>query len=529
MRRILAIGSSVVLVLGLAIGVTPAASAADLGSVTVSYSSFTYNITPSALSGGTGDTFTLANTMISVNAWVSLVNSSGSVTLGGVNCAADASCRVIDAGGTATGLFSVTTPGTIAVRRTLDNGSTYSTIGTLTINAGGSGSAGAVELAAWLAANPTFNATANANGGSCSGITAWQRIPYIAAFPGVFTLPTSNQCTRSGYLLVGWATTANASNALYGAGDTYAMGNADVTLYAVWRLNGIEIVYDANVGLETQCLSANGTNLTTAAERQTTPTVVPASSAVAAQAPCTPPGHTLNGWSLTGAGPLTLVKGAALPASFTGTSQTLYAKWEPDRFDLSVQVDSFNSAELGRVLRICAGVSQLMSFTVTKNGVAAAGQIIDVQTLPTGRPPTTQKLTTDDSGRVQVSITLDPNFAPLVVNGSFVNQVATLVFNARDPLQCVAKSITIAGSRGTVSGKPGIIVDGTTTGFKKGDTFVPYIRFPGETTFTPGSARPEIGADGSFSWSRKTGKRVTVYFATEDGSVTSNRVTIQTN
>lgn len=528
MRRILAIGSSAVLVLGLAIGVTPAASAADLGTVTVTYNSgpMDYSVSPSVLSGLGGDIFTLRNTMISVNAWVSLVNSSGSVTLGGVNCATDASCRVIDvAGGTATGLFTVTTPGTIAVRRTLNNGSTYSTIGTLTINAGGSGSAGAVELAAWLAANPTFNATANANGGSCSGITAWQRIPYIAAFPGVFTLPTSNQCTRSGYLLVGWATTANTSNALYSAGDTYAMGNADVTLYAVWRPNGIEIVYDANVGLETQCLS-NGTNLTTAAERQTTPTVVPALSAAAAQAPCTPPGHTLNGWSLTGAGPLTLVKGAALPASFTGTSQTLYAKWEPDRFDLSVQADSLINN--GSLLRICAGVSQLVTFTATKNGVAAAGQIIDVEIARTGASSTTQRLTTDDSGRVQVNFTLDRNYTPQVVSGSFANQVAKLIFVERDSLQCV-ETITITGARTTVSGKPGIIVNGTTTGFKKGETVVPYIRFPGETTFTPGSARPEMGADGSVSWSRKTGKRVTVYFATEDGSVTSNEVTIQTN
>lgn len=59
------------------------------------------------------------------------------------------------------------------------------------------------------------------------------------------------------------------------------------------------------------------------------------------------------------------------------------------------------------------------------------------------------------------------------------------------------KSITITGERTTVSGKPGIILDGTTYGSTKGDTVVPYIRFPGETTFLSGSARPEMGADGS--------------------------------
>ena len=526
MRRLLAIGSSAVLVLGLAIGVTPAASAADLGTVTVTYNPGPrdYSVIPSVLSGLGGDTFTLRNTMISVNAWVSLVNSSGSVTLGGVNCAADASCRVIDAGGTATGLFTVTTPGTIAVRRTLDNGSTYSTIGTLTINAGGSGSAATDPALVY----PT--ASIDANGGTCQGPTQYIKYQGQNASSGTFTAPTAASCTRTNFSLAGWARSATGS-VEWQSGSTVTIGGEGFTLFAVWRPNGIEIVYDANVGLGTQCLSSNGTNVTTAAERRTTPTVVPASSAAAAQAPCTPPGHTLNGWSLTGAGPLTLVKGAALPASFTGTSQTLYAKWEPDRFDLSVQAGSLivNSAEQLRMVKICAGVSQLVTFTATKNGVAAAGQIIDVQTLLPGKPPTTQKLTTDDLGRVQVSITLDPNFAPLVVNGSFVNQVANLVFNARDSLQCVTKSITITGSRGTVAGKPGIIVDGTTTGFKKGDTVVPYIRFPGETTFTQGSARPEIGDDGFFSWSRKTGKKIYVYVTSADGKVTSNRVIISAN
>jgi hypothetical protein len=171
----------------------------------------------------------------------------------------------------------------------------------------------------------------------------------------------------------------------------------------------------------------------------------------------------------------------------------------------------------------------LVTFTATKNGVAAAGQIIDVEKARSGAPPITQqKLTTDASGRVQVNFKLDRNYTPQVVSGSFANQVARLIFVERDSLQCV-ETITITGSRGTVAGKPGIIVDGTTTGFTKGDTVVPYIRFPGETTFTPGSARPEIGDDGSFSWSRKTGKRVTVYLATEDDSVRSNKVTIQTN
>jgi hypothetical protein len=94
------------------------------------------------------------------------------------------------------------------------------------------------------------------------------------------------------------------------------------------------------------------------------------------------------------------------------------------------------------------------------------------------------------------------------------------------PAQPIEKMILIACERATVSGKPGIRCDGTTTGFSSGSTVAPYVRFPGETTYTQGSARPEIGADGNFTWSRKTGKKVYVYFASEDGSVTSNRVIV---
>jgi hypothetical protein len=90
------------------------------------------------------------------------------------------------------------------------------------------------------------------------------------------------------------------------------------------------------------------------------------------------------------------------------------------------------------------------------------------------------------------------------------------------------KSITITGSRTTVSGKPGIKIDGVVSGIEDGKTVIPYFRFPGETTFTQGSARPEI-TDGSFVWQRKTGKKFYAYVTNDDGSTTSNRVIIPAN
>ena len=99
---------------------------------------------------------------------------------------------------------------------------------------------------------------------------------------------------------------------------------------------------------------------------------------------------------------------------------------------------------------------------------------------------------------------------------------------AVDVTTAATKSIVITGERATVSGRSGIMVDGIVTGIEDGKTVVPYIRFPGQTTFTAGSARPEI-TDGEFVWQRKTGKRVTVYVTNDDGDVRSNRVTIQTS
>ena len=62
------------------------------------------------------------------------------------------------------------------------------------------------------------------------------------------------------------------------------------------------------------------------------------------------------------------------------------------------------------------------------------------------------------------------------------------------------------------------------TGIENGKTVIPFFRFPGETTFTQGSARPEI-ADGSFTWQRETGKRIAVQFRAA-GGVQSNSIII---
>ena len=86
------------------------------------------------------------------------------------------------------------------------------------------------------------------------------------------------------------------------------------------------------------------------------------------------------------------------------------------------------------------------------------------------------------------------------------------------------KAIEIVGTRGTVNGGSGVLVDGLTEGIDDGAKLVPYWRVPG-TTYTAGNARPEV-TDSEFSWQRKMGKTAYVFFTTEDGAVKSNRIII---
>lgn len=54
------------------------------------------------------------------------------------------------------------------------------------------------------------------------------------------TLPTTSQCTRSGYKLLGFATSSTATTAAYSPGASYTP-SAAVTLYAVWELEQAQL------------------------------------------------------------------------------------------------------------------------------------------------------------------------------------------------------------------------------------------------------------------------------------------------
>ena len=89
--------------------------------------------------------------------------------------------------------------------------------------------------------------------------------------------------------------------------------------------------------------------------------------------------------------------------------------------------------------------------------------------------------------------------------------------NAVTPKATAKPSITITGSRDGSS----IRVAGTTTELTGSVT--PWVKFPGQTGYTQGTARPAI-TDNAFTWSRKANKKAYVYVT--HGAAKSNTVTI---
>jgi hypothetical protein len=84
------------------------------------------------------------------------------------------------------------------------------------------------------------------------------------------------------------------------------------------------------------------------------------------------------------------------------------------------------------------------------------------------------------------------------------------------------KAIQITGSR-DASDTRVVRVSGTTIGLV-GEQVTPWVRFAGQSSYTEGTGVRTVAADGTFAWSRATGKKVHVYFT--HGSIKSNTVVI---
>ena len=192
------------------------------------------------------------------------------------------------------------------------------------------------------------------NGGKCS--SAFES---IQAAPG-FQYRTPASCTNGSKLLVGWATSGNATTAQYAPGQLLDLTDS-IGLYAVWNANEFTVTYDANVGMETACLDAAGANQTTAAARKQQVTVSrsQADFTLPTAAVCVPNGFQLSGWRLSAIdsvqSPGTKVKVADFASQ---GSVTFAAVWvHPPTSERSILLTCKRTLVSGKSGVVCSGTT----------------------------------------------------------------------------------------------------------------------------------------------------------------------------
>ena len=160
--------------------------------------------------------------------------------------------------------------------------------------------------------------------------------------------------------------------------------------------------------------------------------------------------------------------------------------------------------------------SATATITATLNGAPATNARIAVTTsgsVSFAGGGKSETVTTNSQGQGTVTLIGSTSPGTGILSASFGDKSASA------SIDVVSKSINITGSRSDSI----ISIEGFTTGFADGSTVVPYIRFPGQPSFTEVTSRP-VNTAGEFTWQRKTGKRIAVYFIS--GDVRSNTVVI---
>lgn len=126
---------------------------------------------------------------------------------------------------------------------------------------------------------------------------------------------SSTRPTRTGYSFQGWGKSASTTTVSYSPGGTYT-GNAELKLYAIWKINTYSVTYHANGGSGAPAgqTKTYGQNLTLSTTKPTRT------------------GYTFKGWGL-GAGTTAV---AYNPGSVYTENKALdlYAIWEIEQYDV---------------------------------------------------------------------------------------------------------------------------------------------------------------------------------------------------
>ena len=245
---------------------------------------------------------------------------------------------------------------------------------------------------------------------------------------------------------------------------------------------------------------------------------------------------TITGMSVTGAG--VTVTGTtcsgALPSGVTCTASLAWAPPSAGALSGTLTVSYVGNSSSTPLTGTASPPPPPIVSSPPRDVSASAGDssAIVTWTAPTSPgsfPVTTYQVTSSPGGQTCLTSALTCTVTGLANGTAYTFTVKALSgagwgetsapSNAVTPVAAPKPSITITGTR---DGQR-ITVTGTAMHLDS-QAVRPWIRFPGETTFSQGSAVIPIAADGSFTWSRKSGKKIYVYVAHD--TTKSNTVTI---
>ncbi len=188
------------------------------------------------------------------------------------------------------------------------SGTTYTQAQTFTMGAAN------ITLYAMWTENPTYTVTYNGNGNT-SGIVPVDSTNYEQG-QDVSVLGNTGNLVKTNYSFGGWNTQANGSGTIYTQSQTFTMGAANVTLYAMWTANPTyTVTYNGN-GSTGGIVPVDSTNY----QQLQTVTVLGNTGNLVKT------GNSFAGWNTQADG-----SGATYPPAQTfimgAANVTLYAKW----------------------------------------------------------------------------------------------------------------------------------------------------------------------------------------------------------
>jgi uncharacterized repeat protein (TIGR02543 family) len=196
--------------------------------------------------------------------------------------------------------------------------------------------------------NPSYTITFNKNDVNATGTTAPQNI-----VSGLSANLTLNGFSKTGEFFAGWATTQTGVVA-YTDGQSYTMGAANVTLYAIWTTNpSYTITFNKND------VNATGT--------MTNQSIVSGLSANLTLNAFQKAGWNFAGWATTQTGVVAYTDGQSY--TMGAANVTLYAKWTANPF--SVAFDKNDIAATGTMA--AQSIASGSSANLTANAFQKAG------------------------------------------------------------------------------------------------------------------------------------------------------------